>query len=277
MPRGCGNCGTPGHNRRTCRAPRTGIMPSMVNSKSKSKTTTVIEATECPICMETLEKTNYASTKCGHQFCLDCLIRHVGNKANCPICRAVVGNSSPVPKPDPPPLTQAPDFTPEFMAYMVGGARPAALTAAQNQYYQVLWPNGRQHTGATTVVGVLGPQGLLSDSESETESESESESEFDFEPDPVVLALRRWMLEPAAPTDLAAMHRHRMPPAQQQARDLQVQLDAAEQQQARDLRAAAQAAGVAAAQALGIAPPAPAPVSSNRQRAWPQPAWAGST
>jgi hypothetical protein len=161
------------------------------------------------------------------------------------------------------------------MAYMVGGARPAALTAAQNQYYQVLWPNGRQHTGATTVVGVLGPQGLLSDSESETESESESE--FDFEPDPVVLALRRWMLEPAAPTDLAAMHRHRMPPAQQQARDLQVQLDAAEQQQARDLRAAAQAAGVAAAQALGIAPPAPAPVSSNRQRAWPQPAWAGST
>ena len=235
MPRGCGNCGTPGHNRRTCRAPRTGIMPSMVNSKSKSKTTTVIEATECPICMETLEKTNYASTKCGHQFCLDCLIRHVGNKANCPICRAVVGNSSPVPKPDPPPLTQAPDFTPEFMAYMVGGARPAALTAAQNQYYQVLWPNGRQHTGATTVVGVLGPQGLLSDSESETDSESESE--FDFEPDPVVLALRRWMLEPA-PTDLA-------------------------QQQ---LRAAAQAAGVA-----------PAPVSSNRQRAWPQPAWAGST
>ena len=91
MPRGCRNCGTPGHNRRTCRAPRTGIMPSMVNSK----TTTVIEATECPICMETLEKTNYASTKCGHQFCLDCLIRHVGNKANCPICRADVGKPTP--------------------------------------------------------------------------------------------------------------------------------------------------------------------------------------
>jgi hypothetical protein len=254
----------------------------MVNSKSKSKTTTVIEADTCPICMETLEKTNYASTKCGHQFCLDCLIRHVGNKANCPICRAVVGNPPPVPGPrtpraPPPPLTQAPEFTPEFMAYMVGGARPAALTAAQNQYYQVLWPNGRQHTGATTVAGVLGPQGLLSDSESESESESEPEFDFEPSPDPVVLALRRWMLEPAAPTDLAAMHRHRMPPAQQQARDLQVQLDAAEQQQ---LRATAQAAAVAAAQAVGIAPAAPAPapvVSSNRQRAWPQPAWAGST
>jgi len=118
--------------------------------------------------METLGKTNYASTKCGHQFCLDCLIRHVGNKANCPICRAVVGNPPPVPGPPrapPPPLTQAPEFTPEFMAYMVGGARPAALTAAQNQYYQV----------------VLDPHGLLSESESETESESDSET--DFEPD----------------------------------------------------------------------------------------------
>jgi hypothetical protein len=51
------------------------------------------------------------------------------------------------------------------MAYMVGGARPAALTAAQNQYYQV----------------VLDPHGLLSESESETESESDSET--DFEPD----------------------------------------------------------------------------------------------
>jgi len=93
MPNQCGNCGETGHNKRTCRRVST-------KNPKKSDTTTVIEAETCPICMETLEKTNYASTKCGHQFCLDCLIRHVGNKANCPICRADVGNPVPVPVPD---------------------------------------------------------------------------------------------------------------------------------------------------------------------------------
>ena len=92
MPKHCGNCGATGHNKRTCRVSTQNTDPLLTQLPTS---TTVIEADTCPICMETLEKTNYASTKCGHQFCLDCLIRHVGNKANCPICRADVGKPTP--------------------------------------------------------------------------------------------------------------------------------------------------------------------------------------
>ena len=82
--RKCKLCKQPGHNRRTCKFHTVSV--------ATPKPSPAIESDTCPICMETLEKTNYASTKCGHQFCLECLLRHVGNKANCPICRAVVGN-----------------------------------------------------------------------------------------------------------------------------------------------------------------------------------------
>ena len=81
--RKCKLCKKPGHNRRTCKFHTV----SVVTPKPP-----VIESDTCPICMETLEKTNYASTKCGHQFCLECLLRHVSTKADCPLCRAVVGN-----------------------------------------------------------------------------------------------------------------------------------------------------------------------------------------
>ena len=78
----CTLCKRSGHNRRTCEK----------RSVATPKPTPVIESDTCPICMETLEKTNYASTKCGHQFCLECLLRHVSTKSDCPLCRAVVGN-----------------------------------------------------------------------------------------------------------------------------------------------------------------------------------------
>ena len=44
----------------------------------------------CPICMENLGKTNICTTKCGHQFCLKCMLKHSKQNKNCPMCRADV-------------------------------------------------------------------------------------------------------------------------------------------------------------------------------------------
>lgn len=47
----------------------------------------------CPICIEEFEDDgsgnliNYAITKCGHKFCLSCIIRHGKRKNLCPLCR----------------------------------------------------------------------------------------------------------------------------------------------------------------------------------------------
>ena len=49
-----------------------------------------IEAEDCPICMEKLGKTNCCTTGCGHQFCLNCFVKHVSTKDTCPICRQKV-------------------------------------------------------------------------------------------------------------------------------------------------------------------------------------------
>lgn len=45
---------------------------------------------ECPICYESLENTNICTTKCKHNFCTCCFIKHVCNKSilpKCPLCR----------------------------------------------------------------------------------------------------------------------------------------------------------------------------------------------
>ena len=53
------------------------------------------EENTCPICMNEYEtdnsgnKINYAVTKCGHAFCLSCLIVSAIKKDECPLCRNV--------------------------------------------------------------------------------------------------------------------------------------------------------------------------------------------
>jgi hypothetical protein len=49
-----------------------------------------IETTECPVCMEHLGNTNKVVLRCGHQFCGDCLFKHLQmpRGTNCPLCRA---------------------------------------------------------------------------------------------------------------------------------------------------------------------------------------------
>lgn len=51
--------------------------------------TEAIETTECPICMDELRNTNKVVLRCGHQFCGDCLFKHLQmpRGTNCPMCR----------------------------------------------------------------------------------------------------------------------------------------------------------------------------------------------
>lgn len=49
------------------------------------------EATDCGICMEELKQTNKFVTRCGHQFCGCCMIRHMRTQDFCPSCRGVLG------------------------------------------------------------------------------------------------------------------------------------------------------------------------------------------
>ena len=51
---------------------------------------TVIEASECGICMDTLKETNRMILRCGHQFCGDCIFRHFQGRGgcSCPQCRS---------------------------------------------------------------------------------------------------------------------------------------------------------------------------------------------
>ena len=50
------------------------------------------ERDTCPICQDLIEKTNCATTSCGHKFHLDCLLKSIitYNNKNCPICRATI-------------------------------------------------------------------------------------------------------------------------------------------------------------------------------------------
>ena len=119
--RHCRICGGLGHNRRTCpqngqqqaaRRPAQQVarqqqilisqqqqvarqqarqqQQAAVESIIEPTATEPIEAEDCPICMEKLGKTNCCTTGCGHQYCLNCFVKHVGTKDTCPLCRQKV-------------------------------------------------------------------------------------------------------------------------------------------------------------------------------------------
>lgn len=50
---------------------------------------------DCPICKETLSETNICKTKCGHSYCLGCMINHATRNNRCPLCRAEIYESIP--------------------------------------------------------------------------------------------------------------------------------------------------------------------------------------
>ena len=44
-------------------------------------------ADTCPICLDTIDDTNFCVTDCKHSFCLTCLHTSLLNKESCPLCR----------------------------------------------------------------------------------------------------------------------------------------------------------------------------------------------
>ena len=41
----------------------------------------------CPICLESLIGKNQFTTKCGHKFCVNCILNNINYAETCPICR----------------------------------------------------------------------------------------------------------------------------------------------------------------------------------------------
>jgi len=49
---------------------------------------------ECMLCDAQLEQTNTSTTKCGHTFCLTCLITYMQTSYECPECAALLPEST---------------------------------------------------------------------------------------------------------------------------------------------------------------------------------------
>ena len=99
----CSACSTIGHKKNSplCPALAAALQRMHAGSEDVPSTEVVsepIETETCPICMETLGKTNCCTTPCGHQFCLECMFKHSKTKANCPLCRANLPGSETIRK-----------------------------------------------------------------------------------------------------------------------------------------------------------------------------------
>ena len=50
----------------------------------------------CSICLGVIGDYNKAVTKCGHNFCLTCLLESLKEKNNCPLCRSSLETKRPI-------------------------------------------------------------------------------------------------------------------------------------------------------------------------------------
>jgi hypothetical protein len=109
----CSACSTIGHTKRSPLCPALAAALQRMHAGSEDVPSTDVPSTDipstevssepietetCPICMETLGKTNCCTTPCGHQFCLECMFKHSKTKANCPLCRANLPGSETIRK-----------------------------------------------------------------------------------------------------------------------------------------------------------------------------------
>ena len=57
------------------------------NQNYKIMTTLVFRTNECCICFEPIAVNNNCTTRCGHTFCLNCMIQSLKMNTTCPTCR----------------------------------------------------------------------------------------------------------------------------------------------------------------------------------------------
>ena len=74
----CSQCKGKGHNILTC--------PKRKNNINTNE----VECRECPICYDSIQTKNCATTECGHKFCLSCLARSLQENQSCPMCRTAI-------------------------------------------------------------------------------------------------------------------------------------------------------------------------------------------
>lgn len=90
----------------------------------------VVEATDCPICLEQLGAISTVTTPCGHQFCWNCFGTHTQTKTNCPICRTEIPGVKPPPRPTPPPSSAPPT---------AGGSFPIFVQNLSTEAFNIFW------------------------------------------------------------------------------------------------------------------------------------------
>jgi len=49
----------------------------------------------CSICLGVIGTHNNVTTKCGHNFCLSCLLKHLEDNNHCPLCRDIIEKKRP--------------------------------------------------------------------------------------------------------------------------------------------------------------------------------------
>ena len=159
--------------------------------------TKVTESDTCPICMENLEKTNCCITSCGHQFCLECIIKHSNTKSDCPLCRGNLLRTGVREHATLPPAAPTVDIlfpvldtfhTDEIMDSMLNRVNELLLDHAWQPARQVAFAHAHASWAAANEGGGTAAEiDLTVDAGSETEGESDYESESDYVSD--ILAL----------------------------------------------------------------------------------------
>jgi hypothetical protein len=170
--------------------------------------TKVTETDTCPICMENLEKTNCCITSCGHQFCLECIIKHSNTKSDCPLCRGNLLRTGVREHATLPPAAPTVDIlfpvldtfhTDEIMDSMLNRVNELLLDHAWQPARQVAfahahasWAAANEGGGTAAEIDLTVDAGSETEGESdyagsETEGESDYESESDYVSD--ILAL----------------------------------------------------------------------------------------
>lgn len=56
----------------------------------QNKKTSFTKDKYCPICMTTGKSENMAITRCGHSFCIKCIVQNMNYKRGCPLCRTQI-------------------------------------------------------------------------------------------------------------------------------------------------------------------------------------------